>query len=63
MRFGQTAKHALGLAMQEAGERGADRLETRDLALGLTRDGAPRESLAPLEVDVDAIRGAFAEKV
>ena len=61
MRFGHTAKHALGLAMQEAGERGAERLETRDLALGLTRPGAPRESLAPLEVDFERIRGAFAE--
>jgi hypothetical protein len=62
MRFGHTAKHALGLAMHEAVERGAERIETRDLALGLTRHGAPRESLAPLEVDFERIRGAFDEE-
>src|SRR4051794_37090274 len=62
MRFGRTAKHALGLALHEASERGDDAIEPRHLVLGLTREGAPRDALVPLGVDVGRLRKAFAEQ-
>jgi len=62
MRFGHTAKHALALALHEASEQGDDAIELRHIALGLTREGAPRETLVPLGVDVERLRNAFAEE-
>jgi hypothetical protein len=59
MRFGHTAKHAIALALHEAIEHGDDAIEPRHIALGLTREGAPRETLVPLGVDVERLRNAF----
>jgi hypothetical protein len=62
MRFGHTAKHTLALAVHEATERGDEAIEPRHLALGLTREGLPRETLIPLGVDVERLRNAFPDE-
>jgi hypothetical protein len=61
MRFGHTARHTLALAMQEAVHNGEGLVEPRHLALALTGDGAPREELGPLGLDLERIRHAFPE--
>jgi hypothetical protein len=62
MRFGHTAKHSIALALHEAAEHGDGAIEARHLALALTREGAPRETIVPLGVDVERLRNAFPEE-
>jgi len=62
MRFGRSAKDALGGAVEEATTSGDAGIESRHLVLGLTREGTPREELAPLELDLDRIRQAVTEE-
>src|SRR3954451_13443691 len=62
MRFGHTAKHSIALALHEAAEHGDDAIESRHLALALTREGAPREAIVALDVDVERLRNAFYEE-